>query len=451
MSTTRTPPAIVPGRFVPNSITLKGQDLKLFAIQFNIYESVLSNAIFADCVLGDAKNLIKELKLRGGETLSVSLQSKHGVSPINFDFILTGIVDRVFAGDREAIYTLKLISPEGFRDASRVAAKRFDGAPLAVLQQVYDEFVSVGKGLDFFGTEAKREEFVFTANNWSGMRCMNFVTKQLAPTGSAEYIPDWLYFQSDKKNYCASLAHMAHVYKSSRTLYDCFQYVPELAQLAPMQRESGWSYIHPYVDAKYHAIDHYSAPTFTDIIQDLNTGFMGNMTVGFDMYKRMPYHMYFDYTPNQALVAGSNALLDKKWDSFFHLDKVNPISDDVYFHPKSTINLLYGNSNLWTDYDFGYDKFHFENTCYRETAVAGFVRNQVDVTIAGRTDVDLGMLVWLRFPDVGPKGQDGGSEPWDKKTTGLYQIVGLRHEFKFGEAFEHVMKMECVRDAHAAK
>ena len=50
-------------------------------------------------------------------------------APLKYEFIVTGIVDRVMKEDRESFYVLKLVSPEGYENASRVATKRFDGAP----------------------------------------------------------------------------------------------------------------------------------------------------------------------------------------------------------------------------------------------------------------------------------------------------------------------------------
>lgn len=455
-----------PGRFRPDTITLSAsggtQDLTFFALEVVIYENVLSNCLFADVSLGDAKNLIRELQLRGGganEKVKISFSSTYPDrgDPLNFEFIVYGIKNRTTKEDREQFYTLKCISEEGYNDASRVATKRFDGEPQAVLQQIYDEYVSIGKGLDFFGVTFKKPEFVMTANYWNGFRCMNYACKQNAP--NLPYMLNVLYFQSDKKNYCTSLSRMRHVYKSSRTLYDYFEYVPNLDSESTNNRPSGYSYIHPFVHPSFNVIRSMSAPVFSDAIQDLNTGYMGTLGIGFDMMKRLPYHLMFDYTPNQAgvpglpPVAGNKALIKEKFGSFHHLADagINPIHDQVKFHPYSNVRMKIGNHNLWDDKEFGYEKKFFQDTVYRDTALQEIVRNQVDIMVNGRTDVDLGQLVYLKFPEVGPKGMGfagGGNDTEDRKTSGLYQIIGIRHEFKFGDEFDHQMKLECIRDSH---
>ena len=464
----KTEQRLVPGRFRPNTITLSGQggtqDLKFFALEVIIYENVLQNCIFADVSLGDAKNLIRELRLKGGgsnEKVKISFQSSSPIrgSSLDFEFIVYGIENRSLKEDREQFYTLRCISEEGYNDSSRVATKRFDGEPQAVLQQIYDEYVSIGKGLDFFGVTFKNPEFVMTANYWSGFRAMNYACKQNAP--NLPYMLNVLYFQSDKKNYCTSLSRMRHVYKSSRKLYDYFELLPNLdAESAGgdgSNRPTEYSYIHPFVHASYNVIRNFSGPVVSNAIQDLNTGFMGTLGIGFDMMKRLPYHQMFDYTPNQAgvpglpPVAGNKALIKEKFGSFHHLAPVNPIHDQVKFHPYSNVRMKVGNHNLWNDKEFGYEKKFFQDTIYRDTAISEITRNQIDITVNGRTDVDLGQLVYIRVPDVGPRGMgraEGKGPQEDKRTSGLYQIVGIRHEFKFGDEFDHQMKLECIRDAH---
>tara|TARA_A100001035_G_scaffold225733_1_gene186652 strand:- start:537 stop:1943 length:1407 start_codon:yes stop_codon:yes gene_type:complete len=460
-----------PGRFRPDTLQLVTNagtvDLQNFAGQLTILENVFTNCIFGELALGDARNLIEEYQIRGTEKVIVGMQSvltdgSNQCAPLNFTFIVTGVVDRVVKEDRESMYVLKLVSPEGYENSSRVATKRFKGDPKGVLNQVYNEFVEAGSGgLDFFGLEFKRTEFVFNANYWSGYRCMNYALKQLAPKGSPEYMPNTLLFQSDKKNYCTSLSKMAHVYQSSRTVYDSFDLVPNLTEEAGNNREPGYSYIHPFIDAKYNVMDGVANPIFTDIFHDLNTGYMGSFTTGFDMFKRMHYQMMFDYTPNQAgikglpPVAGHPNTLPYKYDSFFHIKHqggINPINEKIKFHPYSNVNMKAGNHNLWTDSEYGLDRFHFENTAFRDSAIAELTRNQIDIKVNGRTDVDLGMLVFLRFPNPKNKGENPSqSDVYDEKSSGLYQITGIRHDFYFGDAFEHEMKLEVVRDSTEKK
>ena len=67
------------GRFGPKVITLVGdggsQDLKNFAGQITIFENVFANCLFGELAIGDAKNLIQDIKLRGTERVIVEMVS----------------------------------------------------------------------------------------------------------------------------------------------------------------------------------------------------------------------------------------------------------------------------------------------------------------------------------------------------------------------------------------
>ena len=66
-------------------------------------------------------------------------------------------------------------------------------------------------------------------------------------------------------------------------------------------------------------------PFYTHDIKDQVSGFQGNMTVGFDMTTRLPYHMEFDYTPNQPERRKQNIrTIPSGYNDFFHLDKTSP-------------------------------------------------------------------------------------------------------------------------------
>ena len=49
----------------------------------------------------------------------------------------------------------------------------------------------------------------------------------------------------------------------------------------------------------------------------------GNMTVGFDMTTRLPYHMEFDYTPNQPTRVEQNKRTIPGYDDFYHVENNN--------------------------------------------------------------------------------------------------------------------------------
>ena len=119
--------------------------------------------------------------------------------------------------------------------------------------------------------------------------------------------------------------------------------------------------------------------------------------------------------------------------------------EKVISDPRNQINVRIGAGNIWSDQDFGYDAQHFLNTAYRTSAIAELNRLKIKVTVPGRTDIDLGMLVQLNFPATTEKSDTPREEQiFDKRMSGLYSITGIMHNVS---SQEHTMELDVVRDS----
>ena len=59
----------------PDGVILKGEDINLKVLEFNIYESIFSSSVTGSAVVGDTQNLIGNLPIQGTERLSFKLAS----------------------------------------------------------------------------------------------------------------------------------------------------------------------------------------------------------------------------------------------------------------------------------------------------------------------------------------------------------------------------------------
>ena len=87
------------------------------------------------------------------------------------------------------------------------------------------------------------------------------------------------------------------------------------------------------------------------------------------------------------------------------------------------------------------------DTAYRDTATEELKRLRVKFDVPGRTDIDLGMLVYLNFPNTDEKG-DGASEEelFDARMSGIYSVIGIKHMFSIAKQ-HHTMTIDVVRDS----
>ena len=448
-------------------------DLTDYVGQIIIQESIFTNYFTMDLGMGDARNLIGNVPIVGGEIVTIRLVSKHlkGENRNNIieqSFIVHSITDRNYATDREQTYIMKCITPEGYKNNTVVINERFTGSPRSIFNDIYERFIKepkiIGKGKDnsvqgkplqFLsgGNPFKRDSFTFNSNYWTPYRCMNFLAGKVAPADlDKPLMPNTRYFQSDKSHYVVSLSRLNAFYKENGVIYDEFNSLP--ANDEPFilnekrKQHSGYTYSSPFVSSQYNTMSGLTIPQYTNDLEDQISGYQGNMTVGFDMTTRLPHHMEFDYTPkHRARLSENKRVIPTGYQDFFHIEKRTPQKFSPISNPKSALNVRIGSSQIWNDQPFGYDWRMLQDVAFRDTAVEELKRLRIEFGCAGRTDVDLGMLVSLNFPNTQEKG--GGTsadDVYDKRVSGLYTITGLRHTITTATQ-DHQMRLTCVRDS----
>jgi hypothetical protein len=85
------------------------------------------------------------------------------------------------------------------------------------------------------------------------------------------------------------------------------------------------------------------------------------------------------------------------------------------------------------------------NELIRTNALAELENNVLEITIPGKTDVDLGLLVNLIFPLTDEKtSQPKRDNLEDPFVSGLYMITAIRHTVTNGK---HDMTLRLMRDS----
>jgi len=72
---------------------------------------------------------------------------------------------------------------------------------------------------------------------------------------------------------------------------------------------------------------------------------------------------------------------------------------------------------------------------------------KLNLTIPGRTDVEVGKMLYFSYPSLGGKDDSNNADPSkseDPSYSGYYFITAIRHKLNFNE---HNMTMECVKDS----
>jgi len=114
---------------------LKGEDINLKVVEFNIYESIFSSSVTGSAVIGDTQNLIGNLPIQGTERLAFKLET---LGDTAFDNVIdcseaTGhpmhiykLTNKQQLNDHTQTYTLHFASREFVRNLRKRVSKSFD-------------------------------------------------------------------------------------------------------------------------------------------------------------------------------------------------------------------------------------------------------------------------------------------------------------------------------------
>ena len=70
---------------------------------------------------------------------------------------------------------------------------------------------------------------------------------------------------------------------------------------------------------------------------------------------------------------------------------------------------------------------------------------KMEITVPGRTDVEVGRLLYFDYPPIKPRDEtDKSTNDSDKLYSGYYMITAIHHKVNKNE---HTMTMEIVKDS----
>ena len=118
-------------------------DLKRITGEINLYEDLMSNALYGNLVVYDAIDMIQALPIIGEETLRLSFSVPGEETKISKLFRVYKISDRKRDSNDTAVsYILHFTSKEYFEVLNKSVQKSYTGKRISdVVQLVYDSFV----------------------------------------------------------------------------------------------------------------------------------------------------------------------------------------------------------------------------------------------------------------------------------------------------------------------
>jgi uncharacterized protein YktA (UPF0223 family) len=424
----------------------KSIDLSEFLVELNIYEDIFSNYLRGNIVLTDSRNLIEKLNIHGEELLLVKIRtpSLDEVSVIKKTFRTFKLSDRKIVRDNNTQnYTIHFVSAELFVDVLLPLFVSFEGDIDTVVENIFTNYIATNSQYDLSEDQKniKQKEDLsplvvlngasnrvkFVSPGWSPFKCINWLaTKAIPKDGNAK---NFLFFESSKSFYFGSIEY---IFKNAVETNNIIgEYTISTSNITGKNDRKD-------LGREYFIAQDVDMVTTVDQIKNFTNGFLANRLVYLDVHNKIYNLVDYDYVEEYKAQyhtsgKGENALPP------FSNNSLRNFATDISFYPKNP-KLFDGftdNVNEKMDVIYG----------NRKSSLLDLNNIRMNISVPGRTDVEVGRLLYFIYPSLGPKDQsDLNSSTVNQDTlySGYYLITAINHKIN---RHEHIMTMEIVKDS----
>lgn len=448
--------------------TYGGQTLDLFEsgffMELKLNESIYFNCLMGSVLLNDAANILVGALIAGKDTITFKLRTpSFADTPANIiykSFYIHSVTDRKLNSDREQFYQLNFISMEGLKDSVVVLNNKFKGTTDEIAGKIFQDNLLTDRilGTDgdatggvtplIIGDTPHKSKLEFIANNWSPFRCLNYICKNTI--GNTLDMPNTMFFESNKGYYLTSITNLIQAQKEARVLYDEYNYMVNLDEQPnspkDLRTKGEYKYSSPFTSMRQLTVEKIYYPTYFDQLRNQSSGYYANTTFSYDWTTKDIYDIKFDYTDNHKDRQLKN-LIPQTFENFKHIGEVAPFPSKPYSNPLNNIKYKAGASNLFGN-DLAFDVGQVASVSFRNTGLAELDSVKIEITVPGKTDIEVGRLIRFNFPNVGDKTTTPDrTNVYDKLVSGIYVITGINHIMN---RVGHTMLLELSRDSLGA-
>ena len=429
-------------------------DFTPFMLDFTLHEDMWSPAMFGQVTVTDANNLINLAPIRGGEILSIKARTKtlqdDPRNVIEKSFQIYSIEDRHLNNDREQWYVLKFCSVEAVSDQSRSISQAYgygsDTLTDQIVIKIWNDHVQEYRRIDapadksnlIVGDTPHKSRVQYTSNFWTPFQNIQFLSRK--SRGNKYKGSDFIFYESNKNFYFTSIQNLIGT-QLDIGLFE--HYIYEQPGQDMKHRDSGDTYLGASLPKGFSKIEHIKVPRTVDIIDGQDSGFYSSAVRVYDMFSK---------EQAEYIIDGRNNFAD-----FVHTEEGIPIPMGVQRNPYSFVNIKYLNMLTSPGQQGGLaagakgaaaNPNTAESALLRQNYFNSFKDNTFEITVPGRTDIEVGMLIQLAYPVAGDKAPDATyDEVVDPVISGNFMISAIKHSINSFTG--HKMVMEIIKNGYA--
>lgn len=412
-------------------------DIDEFFLEMNLYEDIYRPCLRGKLTLSDSRNLIELMPIVGEELLIVEIVTPSFDQSIKKLFRIVGIENRSIVRDKNTqVYTLNFVSAEIIYDVNLPIFKKFEGVITDVIGDIFSNYISQNMILDTSDKMPKEidtselrvlvessNKVKFVSPGWSPFKIIQWLASKAIPNEGKACT--FLFFESSKSFYLTTIEYLFDTARKNNL------YMGTYSLSIPNVRKGDTADI----GKELFIINNFSQVDGIDIFKNYTNGYLANRLITLDLnnkiYEPIDYDhtvKYFDYKH-----------LDANPNPFFSLE-----SEEIIRNPLNNISFYPVQPKLFTGFKDNINEKMKDIYGNRKSNLLDLLQFRMNITISGRTDMEVGSQLYLSFPGLKPADiSTTENEYEDPLYSGYYLVTAIHHLIK---RHEHKMVCEVIKD-----
>jgi hypothetical protein len=265
----------------------------------------------------------------------------------------------------------------------------------------------------------------FISPGWTAFKCINWLaTKSLPKTTTAA---NFIFFESNKNFYFGTLENLFKDASLNNNYIGRYHIAA-----SNIRSDDGTTDVNREL---FLAQDVVMSET-ADYIKNYTNGYLGSRLIYLDMYNKEYQQIDYDHVSNyknQFHISGPGSTA------------IPTFSQETFVNFASSISFYPKNPKLFNDFPDNISEKMGQIHGNRLSSMLELTNIKMVMTVPGRTDVEIGRILYFDYPALGPKdATDKVLGAQDKQYSGYYFITAIHHKINKNE---HKMTMEVVKDS----
>lgn len=417
-------------------------DLNEFLVELNLYEDMFSTFLTGNLVLTDSLNLLDKAEIVGEELLVLKVITPSFNQAIQKTFRVYKVSDRNIVRDNNTqTFVLHFVSVEMIYDVNLPLFLPFEGTIEDIVEKIYTEFIMDSRNYQISQNNTNVQEIEevtplyilnetsnkvkFVSPGWSPFKCITWLASKAIPKDHTA--KNYLFFETNKSFVFGSVEYIfKKAYENKLSIGTYYISASNIRDGSPKSN----------INREYFIAKDIEMVDTTDHIKNYTNGYLSNRLITLDVYNKKYEVTDYDYVEEykkqfHSSGPGSTAI------PIFTKDSVRNAATSISFYPV--------NDKLFNNFSDNVSVKMKEIHGNRKASLLDLTNLRLNITVPGRTDMQVGEVLYFSYPSLGPKSsEDLTLEEEDKKYSGYYLVTAIRHKIN---SKEHEMVMEIVKDS----